>query len=1073
MACLALRLLGPPQVVLEDDSNADFPTDKVRALLYYLAVEAGSPHRRDALVGLLWPDLRQARARQNLRQALSYLRQSIAELEFPRPLLQSSRETISLEAQAGYVCDVAEFGRLVQECHEHSHRRLGSCRACLQRMQRAADLYRGPFLEGFYLSDSAIFEEWLLLKREWLQRQAMEALSLLTDFYIRRGEYEQAFKYVWKAVDLEPWREELQRQLMRLLAIQGQRSAALSQYASCRQVLQDVLGVEPTDETTALYDQIRASEPVGPALALSKLPPLPTSFVGREDELAELSGLLSSPECRLLTLVGPGGVGKTRLALEAAAQQVGCFADGVFFVPLGDLASLDLLVPVIASVLGISFQVRQDPRVQLLNYLAQREILLLLDNLEHLLAGADLLADILRRAPNLVLLLTSRERLNLREEWVYEVYGLSYPQNERMEGLTLDVLEGHSASKLFLQRAQQTTHSFRCTEEQIPHVIRICSLVEGMPLAIELAAAWVGMRSCQELAEEIERNLDILTTHLRNVHPRHGSMRAALEHSWGLLGEHEQELFAALSIFRGGFDLAAAKGVLEASPAHLADLLGKSLLLREISGRYRLHQLLRQYAEEKLDGQPLRREELSRRHAGYYAAWLQQQEANLRGSGQGPTMEKIRAEVGNVRKIWRWALAGLERGLDEALPLIELSMDSLYLFYGMQSWYQEGEAVFAQAARLLQQRGPLSGREERLLGKLLAYQGKCCEFTECSDKAERLFERSIELLQRQDAWRETALPLHGLGYTAHIQGDYGRARESLQRSLEVCRRAQDPWGEANALSNLCLVARRQGNFAEACSFGEESLAIRRQVGDQQGMASSSNNLGLVYCDLGDYARARQVLEEGLRICRELDYRVGLANAVTGLCQAHFRLGDISAAERYGRESLQVYQDVGDQWGVAIAYNNLGRMAAEQGDLVRALPLYRQAISLYRRLAIQSGLSNTLANLGEVCAELEQYEQACQYLREALQVACEIGSMPAALKTLVLLASLLARRGQHDGGLTLLAFALAQPALAQEVRQQAGRLRAELLAGLLPEQAAAAEQRGRGLNWEEIRQWLEV
>ncbi|NIN64081.1 MAG: SARP family transcriptional regulator, partial [Anaerolineae bacterium] len=339
-------------------------------------------------------------------------------------------------------------------------------------------------------------------------------------------------------------------------ALDGQRSTALAQYETCRRALTEELGVGPTAETVTLYERIQTEEDFTPPAPLDNLPPAPTPFVGREEELAELAELLANPDCRLVTLFGPGGIGKTRLALQVAADQVGAFAHGVYFVPLASVSTPEFILPTMANVLNLYFDGKPDPEEQLLNYLRQKEMLLVLDNLEHILEGSALLAKVLWHAPGVVLLATSRERVNLQEEWVYEIEGLTYPKDQASEEI-----ESYSAVELFVQAARRIQRKFTLVEQVHPSVIRICQMVEGMPLGVELAAAWVPVRSCEEIAGEIERNLDILSTSLRNVPKRHRSLRAAFDHSWNLLSEQEREVFRQLSVFRGGFQAAAAEKV--------------------------------------------------------------------------------------------------------------------------------------------------------------------------------------------------------------------------------------------------------------------------------------------------------------------------------------------------------------------------------------------------------------------------------------------------------------------------------------------------------------------------------
>jgi DNA-binding SARP family transcriptional activator len=386
MARLSIFLLGPLQVALDDEPIVDFVTDKARALLAYLAVESDRPHRRDALAGLLWPERSQQKARQNLRQALNRARQAIGDnRDVAVPFLLISRKNLQFNADSDYWLDVAAFTSLVKACKGHRHRHREMCLPCMRRMAQMAELYRGDFLDQFSLPDSETFEEWALLTREWLRREAVEALAYLARYHERRGEYSQARAYAWRQIGLDPWQEKSHRHLMWLLALDGQRSAALAQYEACRRALAEELGVEPDAETTSLYEHIRAGgSPSFPA-PLHNLPPSPTHFVGREEELQDLAELLADPDQRLLSLVGPGGIGKTRLALQVAADHLGIFGDGVAFVPLAHIDEAKHFVPAIASGLGVSFHGGQDPEEQILNYLRPREMLLALDIVEHVL----------------------------------------------------------------------------------------------------------------------------------------------------------------------------------------------------------------------------------------------------------------------------------------------------------------------------------------------------------------------------------------------------------------------------------------------------------------------------------------------------------------------------------------------------------------------------------------------------------------------------------------------------------------------------------------------------------------
>jgi len=641
---LTINLFGKPRVERAGRAITGFISAKAQALFFYLAATA-RPHTREALAGLLWGGMPEAQASKNLRNALSNLRALVGDD------LTITREEAAFKRDADYWLDIEAFRAALTET---ASRGLGA-------FVNAVELYQGDFLEGFYVPEALAFEEWMLGQRSILRGLMIQALHTLVSKHLESEEYAPGIDYANRLLALEPWREETHRHLMILLARSRQRSAALAQYETCRRVLAEELGVPPLQETTALYERLKAAAAPPP----HNLPPQPTPFVGREAELSEIARYLKNREAQLLTLVGPGGMGKTRLALQAAARCVEPevafdtdFMDGVFFVPLAagmESGAHSTLIAALADALSFSFQGPVHPQAQLLNYLREKKMLLVLDNFEHLVAEARQLGDILRLAPGIKLLVTSRVRLNLREEWALEVEGLAYPEAGDA-GLPGAAIEDYSALALFVQQARRLRLGFTLGPADIPSLVRICQLVEGVPLGIELAASWLRVLSCAEIAAEIEQGLDFLTSAFQNVAERHRSLRAVFEHSWNLLSPPEQVLFRQLSAFRGGFQREAAAAIVGASLPMLAGLADKSLLRRTASGRYEVHELLRQYAQEKLRLIPEEHERVHDHHCRYYAELLSQHQSQLKGENSLAALAALSVERENVRAGWNWAV---------------------------------------------------------------------------------------------------------------------------------------------------------------------------------------------------------------------------------------------------------------------------------------------------------------------------------------------------------------------------------------------------------------------------------
>ncbi len=1004
MARLSIHLLGPFHVTLDGEPATGFESNKVRALLAFLAVESDRPHSREALAGLFWPDQPEPVARHNLRQVLSNLRQVMRDCDAASPFLNVTRNTVQFNASSDHWLDVNAFTTHVEACQTHPHPRLETCEPCMRQLEQAVEIYRGGFLAGFFVDDSTLFEEWAVLLRERSHRLALDALYHLARYHERRRDYERARRYARRQVELEPWREEAHQQLMRLLARSGQRSAALRQYETCRRILAAELGVAPHQETTALYQRIRAAGSARP----HNLPEQPTPFVGRETELAEIADRLENPACRLLTLVGPGGIGKTRLALQAATEALDAFLHGAYLAPLAPVSSVEFLVPTVANALGFQFHGPREPAAQLVDYLREKELLLVMDSFEHLLHGTGWLADLLASAPHVKILATSRERLNLRAEWLLCVAGLSYPPN----GRTTE--QGCSAVQLFVQNASRVRADFSLSEENRPFVARICQLVEGMPLGIELAAAWVQMFSCEQIAQEIQRDLDFLTTPLRDVPERHRSIRAVFDHSWNRLSEMERDVFGKLSVFRGGFGPEAATKVAGASRPVLAALLDKSLLHQLPSERYDMHELLRQCAAEKLDQVPAMAEKTPGLHSAYYADFLQQREKRLKSTEQKDALEEIGAEIDNVRMGWRWAV---ERREDE---IVQKYLDSLYYFYIVRGWFQEGEGAFERAATRFGADSPsdedaLTGRPGAVLGRAMARQGRFAFHLGHYEKARKLCQTGLAISRRLGDWENVAFALLNLGCVSHVLGEYVEARQLCQDSLSSYRDLGDQPGVAFCLNNLGNVARAQGEYDAARRLYQDCFAIRRKIGDAQGTAIALNNLSNVAEALGEYAEAQRLYRECLAICQEIGYQPGMAASLTNLGYVAWKLGECAEAKRLHQESLAIKRELGDRRSIALS----------------------------------------LINIGEVTCTRGEFQASRAYLAEALKLAAELQLVPVILEALMGMAALLAKTGQEGQALELCAFISSHPSTRKEVHDRA----TTLLASHLPAQVVAAAQAG--------------
>lgn len=1039
MARLSVHLLGTSQVILDGEPITDFPTDKVRALLFYLVMHAGEPLRRDTLVGLFWPDQPQKKARLSLRQALYNLRRALDDVEDDRGFLRVTRGTVCFSVDSDYFLDVAAFKERLTRCQTHPHRRLVKCLPCVRCLEEAVALYQGDLLDGFYLRDCGVFEEWVLLEREWLHRQAIESLILLTQHYQRRGDYRQMQHYAWQQVQLAPWNEEAHRQLMLLLAASGERSAALAQYEKCRQALDENLGVEPTVETTALYERIRGGADLRPPAPAHRLAPEATSFVGRERDLAHLAELVANPDCRLVTLVGPGGIGKTRLARAAAMEQEGLFAHGVYDVSLAAIVSPALIVRAIADALGFSLSGPRDPREQLVDYLRSKEILLVLDSMEHLLEGADVVVQLLAQAADLVVLATSRERLNLREEWVYEVVGLAYPET------VAETLEEYSAIKLFVQRARQVTRHFDLSEANAPAIVRICQLVEGLPLGLELAAAAVALRTSQEIAQEIAHNLHTLVSPLRNVPERHRSMWAAFEHSWSLLNEDERQILARLSVFRGGFDAQAVVEIVEGSVAGLAALERKSLLQRT-GRRMQMHKLLRQYAAEKLVEQVGEVDLVRDQHSRYYTGLVRSVRPHQASQKADTALAALQADRENVHAAWHWAV---DRGHWEQ---VSDALTGLARFYHRQGPFTQGEALIREALDgLRRQSGKTSSAEMQVLpaqllteqASLLFAQGR---YEETIATAAKALEEGAHVLEADapTQWQQVRTSAHLYwGQALNRQCLYGQAQEHLEQALQLAQAASLVEAECRlALGSNHL---RQGEHDAAQERYQQAFEIYSELGDLQGESKARDNLAVGHILAGQLDQARALYEESVRVYRQINDRHNEAIVRSNLGVVLVNLSAYNEARQNLEQAADLHRELGDRAHEAIVLGNLGWLLFDQFGCADGRHYLERALALARTAGLRDVERHNLSFLSQGFYRSGDYESAHHYAELSLVLHQEGDDPSARISLLVNLGQALAglerpteARAAYEEAIQC-ARNVDQPDLAQDARAGLARI----------------------------------
>ncbi len=940
MTRLALHFLCAPRLELNGKA-VSLSHHKATALLAYLAVTS-QRHTRAALAVLLWPDHDPAGARGELRRMIWVINKSLGQ-----GWLATDQQTVLLPPHPGLWLDVACFHELLAASRQHNHPAHEMCPTCLESLTEAVNMAQGDFLAGFTLPDSPDFDTWQAFETESLRRELAGALERLVQFLAlgEKTSVERAIAYARRWLALDPLHELAHRQLMELYAQAGQPAAAVQQYQNCVEVMAQEFGIAPAAETTALLEAIKANRwpastemmeqkrpsPPHPSTPPHNLPIQATSFIGREAALDGLQQRLADPDVRLMTIVGPGGIGKTRLSLALAERQLQpttAFPDGVFFISLAPIRSANMLIQTIAEGLAFSLASAEEPVTQLLTYLRHKRMLLVLDNFEHLLDGVVLVSQILQTAVQVKILITSRERLNLANETLWPIGGLNF---SRLTGVEMAL--ANEAVQLFTQRARRIWPDFALRPDDLPHLERILQGVWGMPLAIELAAAWLNMLSLAEIAAELSHSLDLLESKLRDVPNRHRSMRLVFDHSWERLTEEEQSLFKALSIFRDGFTREAARQITGASLRGLAGLVNKSLLTSQPdNGRYELHELLRQYAEEKLEADPPARTTTQQAHAAYYADLMQQSWADLRSARQLTALAAIERDIENIRAAWRYWLA--EKTSAELLKF----MDSFYMVYDIRGWNQAAIALFQEVAR---QMYPLSGDETAKLvrGKALGYGGFFTGIIGNPEQGSLSSTEAVALIRplNQPEALLYALCCASLSYL--YLNNFAEVIQAAQEWRQIGAAIGDRWGETISFNFTASALIGQGQLTEAQEKVDRSLQIfSQEIGEHFGLSWAALVRGRVALGLGTYAKAKPFYDRSLAAAQALGYRRTIQQSYDNLGDVAFYLGKLDQAERCFRLSLEVSEETGQIREMVGTLHDLARVWAVQGKKVEAVEL---------------------------------------------------------------------------------------------------------------------------------------
>jgi predicted ATPase/DNA-binding SARP family transcriptional activator len=919
---------------------------KAIGLLAYLLIESDRSHSREFLLGLLWPDLPTAAAQNNLRVTWAQLQKALVMRDSDaQPHLIGNRLALAFNPLSDHKLDVARFHALLEACRTHPHSDQSDCAECAARLTEALDLVRGDFLDQFALGDCAQFDEWLLVQREHLHVQVISALEQLSAFHERAGHLADAERAVRRLLAYDPLRESAYRQLMRVLAGADRRSAALDTYETCRRVLASELGLAPSVETVTLAEQIRARAPVESHPAHAALPPVLTRFFGRQHECGRLVDLLSRRTVRLVTLAGPGGVGKTRLAIEVARRMAGVFAHDICLVELAGVADGRAVDDAVAAALRLptSGSSSSDAIVE---YLRDKTVLLLLDNCEHVVKACGRLVGMLcREAAGLTVLATSRIPLHLPEEHVVRLDPFATPLISITERLTVADSLSFDAVQLFTNRAAQALLQFTLTEANVLAVARICQQLDGIPLAIEIAAAQARALPVEAIAERLGQRLAWTNRRAAEAMPRQRTLHTLIDWSYGLLSAQERSVLRRLTVFAGGWTLEAAEAVGapgEPCAEALAELVDHSLVTFGADAerrRYSMHETIRQFAQEQLRGSAQETDALER-HARYYAQLVARAAENPAGRSLPERLRTVQDDHDNLRQVFEWLLA---HDHEQALGLV--AQLSTLNFWELGGFFQEGR-------RWLQR--TLEGTQ----GSVSAQRG------------------------------------HALLAAADLSSaitDFAYGLQCARQAQELFQQLGDRQGDIDARLKYCELAQLAGERAHLQAQVGEALQMAEQMSYTAGMAKGKYLLGSLAYFAGDSERALPYVLSSVALWRELQNPFELAAALNRLSGPLISSSEFAAAGQALEECRDIYQSLGYRRGVALATQNLGHNAQVAGDYARAREGYREALRIRHELGLLRGYPYAFEHLADIAEIEKHYEQAVQLLAAANTLRARIGA----------------------------------------------------------------------------------
>ena len=959
-----LKLLGVASVAVGDDW-ADIPNTVGSLIASTLALREGWVPRSE-LSALVWPNHDEGIGRKHLRWHLHKIRRSpgFDGIELERDRVRWSVRT-----------DVHAFVRAFRE----------------ERWFDAVTLYQGRLLEGLVWPESSELAEWLATERGLLQGLWREASLKATDALAAVGRHVEGARIASTLLELDPLDEEALRHFVRLAAAAARTDEALAAYSTFEEALHSELRLRPLAETRSLMESVRlrADAPPDTPVALQvggSVPHAATRLVGREREKREVHGLLARPDCRLVSLTGFGGIGKSRLALEVAAEATTAFTDGVVFVPLQGVGASELVPSAIASALQLVAPDRVGVAQHVLQHLAARQVLIVLDAFEHVLDARPFVEALLEQARGVTLVVTSRERVGAHGEWVYPVEGLAAPSAE--DDVSPDTAQAFGAVGLFTNAARRENRAFSASTADVAAIARIARALGGLPLGLELAASWSRLLTCDQIADEIERDPDFLRAEA-DVARHHQSLRMVFDRSWRTLDAASRSVLRALALFRDGFTREAAAAVAQAGLDDLLRLTDASLV-QAAGDRFTLHEVVRRFALDRLVAEPTEHVAAAARFRAAYAQLVAEQEGVFRGPTPMAALRTIERDLGNVRAAWEDAAAVRDvASATRMLAGLITYFERRGLFQEARDALERAERAFASGAR---------GDADVFLARLRASRGWCGHRMGDNAAAAELLEASLEVFRARGEEALAASAATSLAIVLHSSGEVRRAERLCADSLASCRDRSDLTGIARNLHTMGLFATRVAEHERAEAPLREALESYDRLHDAVGRGVCLNSLGHCAFIRGRYDDAGARYAAALDIARETGDRRSEGMSAMNVGNARRHSGDLVAARGWYLVALEIFGDIGEARGRASILNNLGNLARDMQDDAAAERYYQESLALKRTNGDRLSLVTTLRNVAQALMVRGDARGAHQHVDEALEIASSSGAWAMAAES---------------------------------------------------------------------------